>query len=151
MIQLIIINVLAILFNFFNGLQDVGNSKTEIELSKSRGNTGIGLAKKHFDNVRRKTWHLWGLYTYLVLGVMVAFSFFRYNYIAVIILTVVIWLLRVVIFNPVVSKGLNRKLTYLSSSGWDKFFNNLIGEKFYYFGSLLMYIMLNILLFNCFV
>ena len=70
MIIFISLIFIAIMINVFNGCQDVGNSKTEIELAKSRRSQIVLIAGyKESDKKRRSNWHLMGLFTYGLFGV----------------------------------------------------------------------------------
>ena len=146
MIQLILQIFLGLLFNFFNGLQDIGNSKTEIGFArmirtlKVSGKLKILYESERANNSR--LWHRWGGFTYFIAGPLWGFSFFKDDVISGIYLSFLFWLMRPLVFNPTVAKGLpnSQGFFHLSKNGWDGWWRSKVGEKGYYFGSLILFL-----------
>lgn len=128
--------VLSVLINFFNGLQDLGNSTSEIELARarraSREKQAVIKLQLKKDADRRGAWHFMGLLTFGLFGVFGAVAFRVFDY-RISLLLLVFWLMRILVFNPVIGLGLKQGFFHLSKHGWDGFFRRTIGEKAYYF------------------
>lgn len=145
---------MAILFNLFNGRQDVGNSTTEIHLRKWIKRSPVNKAIKEVSlkeaDENSDKWHRDGLITYILFCVIGSIGVFQDSWFFALMLTLVLGLFRVIIFNPIVAKGVAPDLPFyrLGNDAWDAFWKRITGEKVYYFGSLFLAIILLVLIFN---
>lgn len=150
----IIILALTILFNMFNGAQDVGNSRTEIMLrsfirrsSKDQEKVDVFLEEANENSDR---WHSMGFITYLIFSIVVGLATFPDSWFFAGIFALVVALMRATIFNPIVAKGVAPHLPFyrLGDDAWEAFWKKYTGEKVYYFGAAILQIALTVLIFN---
>lgn len=131
--------ILGFLVNFTNGLQDLGNSRTEIALLKEIGSSGSSGAAKAVKKLEakenRRFWHRWGFITYGLMGIIFGLYKYESGIIYATYFVFIFYLLRPLVFNPILGLGLveNGGFFHLSDEGGEGWIKKKIGGKAYWF------------------
>lgn len=140
MAQVIVIYIWYIVSRFFSGLEDGGCSVTEIELARSNRN----MLQQLDDKERRTKWHNNGFFKliFVLAALSVAMVGFTWYCIPAFFSLAS---LQAIIFNPMVNitkskAGYESGFFHLGDGSWDGFWKKLVGEKLYYFGSLILFL-----------
>jgi len=123
----------------YSGLEDGGCSVTEIELAR----TPRTLLQKESDTNRREIWHRDGLFKLIFVVLALSFGIAGFNWFAIPAFFSLLSL-QVIIFNPLVNYKMSKQgykvgFFHLSDSGIDGFWKDKVGEKTYYFISLIIF------------
>lgn len=131
--ELTLIIMIAVLINVFAGLKDVAHAVSEKRLHKYLSKSNIekdvkeALRAEAAENSRK--WHRYGGAAYFFTGLCIGFAAYKIHFICAFSLAMIIWLIRLVVFNPIIAVGLKQPFYYLSNAGMDGFFKRTIGEK----------------------
>lgn len=138
--------------NVFAGMKDVRHAVSEKRLLKYLGKSNI---EKHVKDALRTEasensalWHRYGGASYFFVGILVGFATYKTQFFCATSLAVIIWLIRLVVFNPIIAVGLKQPFYYLGSGPFDSFFKKYLGEKLTFIMSLSLVIALTAFLAN---